>query len=105
METNTAAPRPGLYDAALDQIIHAAAEVFNVLPSDIDGRSRIAQICDARLAVYVVARKGEIPPHAILARMKRDRSIASHYHKTAAELAQTNPAFAKKIQRVEAKCS
>lgn len=105
METTIAAPRPGIYDAALDAIIGAVAEAFKVQAAEITGRRRLTEISKARMAVYTVARGREIPPHAIMGRLSRDRSLSYYYEQTAADLIQTDRTFADRILEVEVACS
>lgn len=104
-ETIIEAPKRGTYDAALDEIIGAVAEVFDVEASEITGRRRLAPISVARLAVYVVARGKEIPPTAIMGRLNRDRSLSYHYEQSSADLIQSDSTFSDRIRQVEVACS
>lgn len=105
METTIAAPQRGTYDAALDEIIGAVAEVFEVEATKIASKCRMAHLAVARLAVYVVARGLEIPPRAIMTRLNRHISGSYHYEDSATGLLATDPAFAARVRDVEAKCS
>lgn len=105
METTIAAPQRGTYDAALDEIIAAVGEVFQVSPLAITGPRRLASMSVARLAVYVVARGTEIPPRAIMTRLNRHISGSYHYEESATGLLATDPSFAARVRDVEVKCS
>lgn len=104
METTFAVPWRGTYDAALDEIIAAVAEVFAVDATKIPSPCRMAHLSVARLAVYVVARGKEIPPRAVMERMNRHRTLASHYEKSSTDLLATDSSFALRIRHVEEKC-
>lgn len=82
-------------------IISECAREFYVEPSDVTGRRREPDVCDARhIAMWILYRVLHMTTGRVATYFKRDRSMVCHASQRVDDLSETDPRFRRAIKRI-----